>query len=221
MVRNICRSPLAKANTSRTLSVDTETEYRGSKFGSTLAFSLYSQGQETSPTTTQSSVGLEVDRFLPNRWSTAIITRLEQNDELDLDYRFTGGLIGGRILKQSNASEVQAGAGLVVTRERFFPADSADTQDPTSNLEGLVHFGWDAFRFDTPKLDFSTSLTAFPSLSDFGRVRADLDLRLKYEVFKDFHVGINFTDNFDSRPPEGSSNNDYVTSLTIGWSYRR
>jgi hypothetical protein len=212
---------LAKANTATTLRVDAETEYRGPKLGSTLGFNLYSQGQESAPTTTRSSVKLELNRFLPNRWSAAAFSRLEQNDELNLDYRFIGGLGGGRILKQSNATEIEAAFGLVVTREQFFPEDTASAQDPSTNLEGLLHFGWDAFRFDSPRLDLSTSLTAYPSISDFGRVRADIELRLKYEVFKDFHVGINFTDNFDSRPPEGSSNNDFVTSLTIGWSYRR
>lgn len=212
---------LAKANTATTLSVDAETEYRGPKLGATLGFDLYSQGQESAPTSARSSVKLELNRFLPNRWNAAALTQVEQNDELNLDYRFTGGLGGGRVLKQSNASEVEANFGLVVTREQFFPEDTASSQGPSTNLEGLLHFGWDAFRFDSPKLDFSTSLTAFPGLSDFGRVRANIELRLKYEVFKDFHVGINFTDNFDSRPPEGSSNNDYVTSLTIGWSYRR
>jgi hypothetical protein len=33
---------------------------------------------------------------------------------------------------------------------------------------------------------------------------------------------VQFTDNFDSRPPEADvSKNDYITTLTIGWSYRR
>ena len=47
-------------------------------------------------------------------------------------------------------------------------------------------------------------------------------MRLKYEVFKDFHAGINFTDTFDSRPPDETVNkNDFITTFTIGWSYRR
>ena len=43
-----------------------------------------------------------------------------------------------------------------------------------------------------------------------------------YELFNDFNTGIRFTDTFDSRPlEESASKNDYVTTLTIGWSYRR
>jgi hypothetical protein len=215
---------LAKANTATTLNVSAETEYRGPKLGATLAFDVYAQGQDETPTTTRSSVSFEGNRFLPNRWNAAAIARLEQNDELNLDYRFSGGVGGGRVFKQSNRAEVDAALGLLVTREQFLPqeGDSTGPGEPTNNFEGLVYFGWNAFRFDTPKLDFSTSLTLYPSLSDFGRLRGDFDLRLKYEVFKDFHFGINFTDTFDSRPPDpNASKNDFVTSLTIGWSYRR
>ncbi|MBE0594594.1 MAG: hypothetical protein IH616_19580 [Gemmatimonadales bacterium] len=91
-----------------------------------------------------------------------------------------------------------------------------------SNLEGLVSVTWSAFRFDTPKLDFSTQLNASPSISTLGRVRGELILRIKYEVFRNFYLGLNFTDTFDSKPPqESASKNDFVTSVTVGWSYRR
>ena len=61
----------------------------------------------------------------------------------------------------------------------------------------------------------------FPSLSQAGRVRSQTDVRLTYEVFNDFNAGIRFSDTFDSRPPEGATKNDYIVTLTIGWSYRR
>ncbi len=86
----------------------------------------------------------------------------------------------------------------------------------------MIGTNWSAFRFDTPKLDLSTAFALYPSLSQAGRVRGQLELRLKYELFKDFLAGILFTDTFDSRPPEeGAAKNDYITTLTIGWSYRR
>lgn len=214
---------LAKANTATTLSVSGETEYRGPKVGATLGFDLYAQGQENTPTSARSSASLQGTRFLPNRYNAAAILRLEQNDELNLDYRFVGGLGGGRTLKQSNRAEIEAALGLVVTREQFFATEGeASPPDPTVNLEGLAYFGWDAFRYDTPKLDFGTTLTLYPGLTDFGRVRGEFTLRIKYEVVTDFNVGISFTDTFDSRPPDpNASKNDFITSLTIGWSYRR
>ena len=35
-------------------------------------------------------------------------------------------------------------------------------------------------------------------------------------------MGITFTDTFDTRPPNPTSpNNDFITTLTIGWTYRK
>ena len=49
--------------------------------------------------------------------------------------------------------------------------DSTSAVEESSNLEGLVLLGWNAYQFNTPKLDFSTTLELFPSLSEAGRVR--------------------------------------------------
>lgn len=214
----------AQANRATTLNLSGESAYRGDKFGSTLSFDSYAQGQESTPTTTRNSGGLQMTRFLPKRWSAVVLALAEQNDELNLALRLTGGGAVVRVLIQSNKSELAAGGGLTVTRERFSPtdADPGAGEETKTNLEALLVAKWDAFRFDSPKLDFSNTLNLYPSLSTPGRVRGELTTRLKYELFADFNVGINLTDTFDSRPPdENAPTNDFITSFTIGWSYRR
>ncbi len=214
----------AKANQATTFNTAGEAAYRGTKFGGTLAFESYAQGQESTPTTSRNTISLQATRFLPKRWSAIALAQTEQNDELDLDYRVTVAAVAGRVLVQSNSSDVGVGGGLAVTREQFKPGDG-DTlgpEDPETNLEGLVAASWDAFRFDSPKLDFSTTLYLYPSISTPGRVRGQFSTRLKYELFADFNAGISLTDTFDSRPPdETATKNDYIMSFTIGWSYRR
>jgi hypothetical protein len=214
----------AKANEATTLTMAGEAAYRGSKFGSALSFNSYAQGQESTATASQGSVELQVTRFLPRRWGIILLGRAEQNDELNLDLRVTGGAAASRVLHQSNQSEVAAGAGLVVTRERYSPTEEGTGvgDDTQTNLEVQLGAAWDAFRYDSPTLDLSTTLNVYPSLSDAGRFRGDFTTRLKYEVFSDFDVGVTFTDTFDSRPPEeDASHNDFIASFTIGWSYRR
>ena len=209
---------LAKANQATTFSLSGAVSYRGPAFGSQLKADSYAQGQEAVPTTTRNSLRQTFSWYLPQHWSAVAVAQLEQNDELDLDHRFTGGGAMERVMKRSNQQEIAAGAGLVVTQEQF---SSALGSSSNTSLEGLLAVNWSAFHFDSPSLDFSFSLGLFPSLSDPGRIRGQTDVRLKYEVFKDFHAGILFTDQFDSRPPESATKNDYVTTLTIGWSYRR
>ena len=208
---------LAKANKSTTFSLSGLVEYRGPHLGSQLKFDSYAQGQETVPTTARNSIRQSFSWYLQRRWSAVGILQLEQNDELDLDYRFTGGGGMSRAFRRTNRGELTALAGLAGTQERFGSEAAGN-----SSLEGLLTVNWNAFRFDSPKLDFETIFALFPSLTQAGRVRGQLELRLKYELFSDFMAGILFSDTFDSRPPEEiAAKNDYVTTLTIGWSYRR
>lgn len=216
---------LAKANKATTLNVNTELEYRTSLWGTKLTGSSYFQKQADTDRSTRNSGTVVAQRFFPRRWQAVALLGLEQNDQLGLLLRGTIGGGAGYMVKQTNSTTLQLGAGMVVTRERFALSDttagaSADTLK--SNLEALITATWNAFRLDTPKLDFSTQINAFPSVTTLGRVRGDVTLRVKYEIFKDFYLGANFTDNFDSQPPEASaSKNDFVTSITVGWSYRR
>ena len=212
---------LAKANKATTLNLSTDVSYRGPKWSADVSFDSYAQGQTGITTTTRNTLQLNAARLFADRWEVGGFGQLDQNDELGLDLRLSAGVQGGRVYL-TNASEFKAAAGLVVTRERFVVTDTAgSTTTPQDNLEGVLNLLYDAFRYDSPKLDFSSQLTIYPSISSPGRVRAAFTGRIKYEVFKDFFAGINFTDNFDSRPPAGAEKNDYVSSVTIGWSYRR
>ncbi len=212
---------LAKANKATTFNLSSEVQYRSPTVGAALTFSSYAQGETGSSTTTRNTVQLSGARFLPHHWRAGGLAQFDQNDELGLAFRLTAGAEAGR-LTLTNTSEFGWGGGLVVTRERFNIVDTAGTTvNEKSNLEGILSLQWDVFRYDRPKLDFSTEANAYPSISTPGRLRLAYTGRIKYEVWKDFFAGINFTDNFDSRPPEGAERNDYVLTFTIGWSYRR
>ena len=210
----------AKANSATTFTTAGAAAYRADRFGSRLSFDSYAQGQETVPTTSRNSGVFQGVYFLPKRWSMVALVSLEQNDELGLDLRFTGAGMLGRTLIQSNSMALGIAGGLAVARERFTSTPTSSGENRTS-FEGVLASQWDAFRFDAPTLDFSTSLYLYPSFSDPGRVRGELNTRLKYEVISDVDVGITLTDTFDSDPPGDTSTNDFITTFTIGWSYRR
>mgnify|MGYP003693981001 CR=1 FL=1 len=174
------------------------------------------------PTTTRNSAALQGTYYLPRRWSTMAVLTTEQNDELNLELRLTGAGMLGRALIQSNSMELGLAGGLAVARERFSPAAVNMASENNTSFEAVLAGQWDAFRFDSPKLDFSTSFSLYPSLSTAGRVRGESTTRLKYELFPDFNVGVTITDTFDSKPPEeDATKNDFVSTFTIGWSYRR
>ena len=64
------------------------------------------------------------------------------------------------------------------------------------------------------------SLSYYPSLSNAGRHRLQLDSAFRREVWKDLFVTLNMYDTFDSRPPNpDAERNDVGVVLAIGWTY--
>ena len=60
----------------------------------------------------------------------------------------------------------------------------------------------------------------YPSLSDTGRQRVQLDAAAKREFWKDLFVAINLYNTYDNRPPNPEANtNDVGIVLSIGWTY--
>jgi len=204
----------AKANEALTLSTDGYVGYRGERLGTSVQFNAYLQGTNGTPAASNYTVQWIGDMYF-GRWTATIGAAAQENSELELKLRLTflGGAKYAAI--QTNLMELAATAGLAGIREQY------TTGDPTWYLATYLAGSWSLFRYDSPKLDAEVDLAAYPYLTDFGRVLLQGTLRVTYEVFLDFNVGLNFTDTFDSRPPEGASNNDFNTSLTIGWSYRR
>ncbi len=89
-----------------------------------------------------------------------------------------------------------------------------------SNIEGMGTVEYELFTFGDRETDITTTLTVLPSLSDWGRVRMDLNSRIQYEIFKDFFWGITLFDQYDSDPPsEGAERNDFGIYTSVGWSF--
>jgi hypothetical protein len=205
---------LAKANEALTLSTDGFVGYRGERLGTSLQFNLYLQGTNRTPAASSATVQWTGDLYF-GRWTATVGAVAQENSELDLKLRliFLGGARYSAL--QTNLMELLATAGLAGIREQY------TTGDPTWYLAASLAGSWSLFRYDSPKLDAGIDLAAFPYLTDLGRVLLQGAIRVTYEVFTDFNVGLNFTDTYDSRPPEGGVNNDFNMSVTVGWSYRR
>jgi hypothetical protein len=205
---------LAKANNALTLTSDGFVGYRGERMGTSLQFNLYVQATNRTPAASSATIQWTGDLYF-GRWTATIGAVAQQNSELDLNLRLIlpGGARYSAI--QTNVMDLLAGAGLAGIREQY------TTGDPRWYLAGYVAGTWSMFRYDSPKLDLGLDVAAYPYLTDFGRVLLQGTIRATYEIFADFNAGLNFTDTYDSRPPEGGRNNDFNMSITLGWSYRR
>jgi len=207
---------LAKSNWATTLSTSGEFSYRAHDLGVKFNFDGYFQDDANNVAVSRWTIALQGDWLFTERWRAVLGFQADRNDELQLLLRLTIAPGVAHSVVRNGWTELWLTGGLAGSRESY-----ANT-DPNLALDLLVGASWDAFRYDTPKLDLNVSFFLMPGLTDFGRLRGTFNLKVKYEIFRDFNVGIAFNDTFDTRPPDPTApNNDFITSLTIGWSYRR
>jgi hypothetical protein len=206
----------AKANSATTISTSGDVAYRSRELGATLNFDAYYQNDASNVAVSQYSITLQGDYYFESHWRAFLAAQLYHNDELALILRTTIAAGAGYSAVRNTWTEVWLTAGLAGSREQY------TSGDPNLTLDGLLGVSWTAFRYDTPKLDMTTELMLLPGLSDFGRLRGTFTFKIKYEIFKDFNTGLQFTDTFDTRPPDPTaSKNDFLTSFTVGWTYRK
>jgi hypothetical protein len=205
-----------RANRNRQFTLAGHVDYRGVVYAANLDVSSYAQSTESQGTTiTRNSAAVRGQRFRGERWSVLSDLSIEQNDELELDHRTLVSLGAGYFLTQRVRGYVQLSSGVSWSNERYIGSESAvNSAEAFFTTEGAY------YQFDTPKTDFTSTLKLYPSLTDFGRVRVNIDARLSYEVFKDFTIGPTVFDNFDSRPPsETAAKNDYGFTLSVGYKF--
>jgi hypothetical protein len=197
------------------LNVNWNTVYRQPAARTRLAASLtQTQKDDDADRDDRGSFEASYLKFPWRRWFITGVGRFERNESLGLDLRSqVGGAVGPRLIN-TNRAQLVVGGGLVFNDERGVDVE------PTQNVEALLIFGTSFFTYDRPKTNLDVNIQYYPSLSNAGRQRLQLDAGVKYELFKDFFTSISLYNTYDSRPPNPTAaQNDVGLVLSIGWSY--
>jgi hypothetical protein len=197
------------------LNVNSDTIYRKRAFQGRLTMSLTQTAKDDdSGRDDRGYVELSYLRYPWRRWFITAAGRFETNESLGLRLRSQGGAAVGPRLVNTNRAQVAAGAGIVVNDEQGVDVES------TRNVEALFIFRSSYFTYDRPKTNLDLSVQYYPSLSNTGRHRLQLDAGAKREFWKDLFLALNVYNTYDSRPPNPEANtNDVGIVLSIGWSY--
>jgi hypothetical protein len=155
--------------------------------------------------------------YLRYRWQEVFVAaagRFETNESLGLVLRSQIGAVVGPRLVNSNRGQLMLGAGLAFNDERGVDVE------PTQNVEALLTFVTSFYTYDRPKTNLDVSLEYYPSLSNRGRQRLQLDASVKREFWKDLFISFNLYNSYDNRPPNpAADSNDVGIVLSIGWTY--
>jgi putative salt-induced outer membrane protein YdiY len=164
----------------------------------------------------RNDLGMNITRQLlsPRNFYLGLADFLQSNEQqLDLRTTLGGGL--GHMYSYTNHSFVAAFAGADWNRERYSAA--ATTGRAGESAEAVLGTQLNFFRFKTTNILADARL--YPSLTDPGRVRFDLNTSLKLRLAKDLYWKFGYYLNFDSRPPENLPKSDYGSTSSLGWTF--
>jgi hypothetical protein len=205
----------AKSNSALQFNFNSSITYRKPKAELNFKLNSVITDNATDSMSKKQDVTFDFYRRLPNSIYLNILLGWQQNTELGLENRFILPFVAGKILVNNNHQRLLTGAGLAGNLEQ-----SSGNPDYSGSLEGMLIIAFKEFKYSTPKISIDTRLAVIPGITDWGRVRMSFNLSSKIEIFKDFNVGLNFYDDYDSRPPAGAlSKNDYGLNFTIGYEF--
>ena len=159
------------------------------------------------------------------------------NDALGVDHRFSMGVGLGRYFIQELGHELAVSTGIQGVQERKLrcderlEADAIDCAGPESGDGDLIdnaaelffNMQWHLYSFASRDMDISMVGNAYPSLSEWGDLRGDLNLMLSWELFPSFYWSINARTEFDSSADQRGQlkidTTDYTITTGITWSY--
>jgi hypothetical protein len=137
------------------------------------------------------------------------------NDEQQLDLRTTLGGAVGHYFRRTNNSLIGAYSGVVWNRENYSSAATAGQTGDSA--EALLGAQLNFFKFKTT--NFLVDARLYPSLTDLGRIRFDLNTSLKLRIAKDLYWKVGYYLNVDSRPPQNLPKTDYGSTASLGWTF--
>ena len=151
--------------------------------------------------------------FTKSRFSVVNVS-WEQNTELGILNRVSTNARIGFSPIDNSVNLLDISGGLVLNRE-FSSEGTA-----TNNTEGIIDITYDIFVFTKPNIDITTSIVAYPSFTIKDRYRADLNFRVRWEIFNNFTLNFKYYFTSDTKPPSVDALKfDYGINTSIGYSF--
>ncbi|MBD0833595.1 DUF481 domain-containing protein [Aestuariibaculum sediminum] len=202
---------LTKSNNLRQLNVRSTFGYTANYWQLSGSYNSVRSKQDGSNEIHRTDANIRFTYYLKNDMIALFNSEYLANDEQKIEYRFNNRVGFGSYFIHTNYMYFGAVAGLALNNERF-------NDDLNTTRNSLEAFGsLELNLFDVKDFDLLTNIIAYPSITEGSRFRLDYKLDLKYDLPYDFFVKFGVTYNFDNRPVQDASKDDYVLQATFGW----
>ena len=189
-----------------------DSTYRDPRFISFARWSSEVTTQEVVDSTSRHVLSVDHVMSRANQRFLNYFGSVEKNDELGVKLRTLAGAGYGWIPIATGRSWMSLGAGLDINWERPYGGG-----DPDTNLEAVGQFRYQYFRRGTPERTLDIYFRVFPSITQWGRVRADFIASARWEIVRDFFIGLELYSSYDGEPAlSEASHTDYGYRTTVG-----
>jgi hypothetical protein len=206
----------SKGNQSTQYNLSSDVEYPRERWSAGANYASNLSSNSGSTVSTRNSLGLDYLRLL--RWNNWYYTglggfRQSSEQEIDLQTSLGGGI--GRYLKNTNRATISVSGGLGWQNTRY--SQNVALHGSQNVVGALISARMKLFKFD--KTNLTITGTAFPALSDPGRIFLDTNATYFVKIFGDLTWNVSFYGNWDNRPPPNFSGSDYGSSSGLGWTF--
>jgi hypothetical protein len=199
-------------------SLSAEAHYKTRKIGGDLRVNSLFNTQEDAESASQQNLSFVLFRPLgafEGRANLFGIGQLQSNPNQGFDLRSVAGGGVGVFLREASGGFILLSGGVVADREQVTGSPEVNT-----NAEALVGLRLANYRSDFPRRRISLGVNTFTNLTNSPRFRAQIDLKISWEIIRHLIVSLNFLDNYDSRPPtEDAAKNDLSVTTSLGYTF--
>jgi hypothetical protein len=196
---------------STTYALDGRAANRTRSYDTKLTFDSWLSARDEGETTTRNNIELDVRRRLSFPWYAVGIVHVQEDDELELDWRaFLGGGVGVWLVDTSTL-ELAVEAGVDYNGERYASADGADR---SAEVFGGVDWEWSPNGSTTASVDARSEVSLQRS-----RIRFEFSAELRRDIFWDLYWSVHAFDDFDSDPPDDRPQSAFGLAFGLGWSF--
>ncbi len=207
----------SKGNNTTQYSLGSQVEYLRDRWSTEASLnSTLSSSSGTASAATRNQVNFSGMHLLPwaNYFYTGIGSFLQSSEQdIRLQTNLGGGI--GRYLKNTNHATIAIVGGFAWQSTDY---KEGEVPVPTQNVAAaLVAAQVKLFRFN--KTNLSVTATAFPALSEPGRIYFNTNASYYIKITGDLSWNVSFYGNWDNQPPPHLSGSDYGTSSGLTYSF--
>jgi len=208
---------LNKANKRSDLSFKIATRYRTRQASWRASLESLYRTQDNTEDLERQDLTFDYQRFLSGHWVLSGFAAGQRNTELALDIRLIAGVGGGYHFVRTVEHDLVFMAGIDAAHEEFL-----DEREPTESIEAFLGVNYDLYALGSRDFIVTASAIIFPSLSIKGRLRSEISIDIRKEIWADFYVplrGFFSSDTTGGTDDDSGSTTDYGLTLGIGYSW--